>query len=49
MNHALKTYNHKSLNNIYGISPVRSDGSPAAKIEAGSKVNFCQILMSALM
>ena len=31
MNHASKRYNHKSPNNIYGISPVRSDGNPAVK------------------
>ena len=35
MNHASKRYNHKSPNNIYGISPVRSDGNPAVKIEGG--------------
>ncbi len=35
MNHAPKRYNHKSPNNIYGISPVRSDGNPAVKIEGG--------------
>ena len=33
MNYASKRYNHKSPNDIYGISPVRSDGNPAVKIE----------------
>ncbi len=33
MNHASKIYHHKSPNNIYGVSPVRSDGNPAVKIE----------------
>ena len=33
MNHASKRYNHKSPNNIYGISPIRSDRNPAVKIE----------------
>ncbi len=35
MNHASKRYNHKSPNNMYGISPVRSDGNPAVRIEGG--------------
>ena len=37
MNHASKRYNHKSPNNIYGISPVRSDGNPAVKIKGGGR------------
>ncbi len=56
MNHASKRYNHKSSNNIYGISPVRSDRNPAVKIEVGGGgqqsylytvkiANFRQILM----
>ncbi len=59
MNHASKRYNHKSPINIYGISPVRSDGNPAVKIEGGGGgqqsylytvkiANFRQILMSSL-
>ena len=35
MNHASKIYNHKSPDNIYGISSVRSDGNQAVKIEGG--------------
>ncbi len=35
MNHASKRYNHKINNNIYGISPVRSDGNQAVRIEGG--------------
>ncbi len=54
-----KRYNHKSPNNIYGISPMRSDGNPAVQIEGGGgqqrylytvKIeNFRQILMSSLI
>ena len=58
MNHALKRYKNKLPNNIYGISPMRSDGNPAVKIEGGGgqqrylytvKIeDFRQMLMSSL-
>ena len=58
MNNASKIYNHKLPNNVYGISPMRSDGNPPVKIEGGGgqqrylytikMENFRQILMSSL-